>query len=221
MIEDTENRERLAKLLRFYSSKSEEALTSLESYVSRMREGQSAIYYMAADSLQVARAAPFVEKLVAKGYEVLYLTDAIDEATITNLQKFQDKELVDVSKEGLTVRARGALTGEGATSAMESQGRWLTVLRVLRGGGRCALLAAAGQRGGQEEGRGAGQGVCRRGGLPQEGAGRARGKGGHLQQVRCGEQLRLPVCVRALGAGAWRATGALSLCAAHAAPCAG
>ncbi len=52
---------------------------------------------------QVARAAPFVEKLVAKGLEVLYLTDAIDEATITNLQKFGDKELVDVSKEGLNV----------------------------------------------------------------------------------------------------------------------
>jgi hypothetical protein len=54
-------------------------------------------------SLQVARAAPFVEKLVAKGYEVLFLTDAIDEATVTNLQKFGDRELVDVSKEGLNV----------------------------------------------------------------------------------------------------------------------
>ncbi len=52
---------------------------------------------------QVAQSAPFVEKLVAKGYEVLYLTDAIDEATVTNLQKFQDMELVDVSKEGLAV----------------------------------------------------------------------------------------------------------------------
>lgn len=55
---------------------------------------------------QVARAAPFVEKLVAKGFEVLYLTDAIDEATVTNLQKYADKELVDVSKEGLNVSNR-------------------------------------------------------------------------------------------------------------------
>ncbi len=55
----------------------------------------------------MAKAAPFVEKLVSKGYEVLYLTDAIDEATITNMQKFGDHPLVDVSKEGLEVRAGG------------------------------------------------------------------------------------------------------------------
>lgn len=54
--------------------------------------------------MQVARAAPFVEKLVSKGYEVLFLTEAVDEATITNLAKFGDLELVDVSKEGLQVR---------------------------------------------------------------------------------------------------------------------
>lgn len=53
VIEDTENRERLSKLLRFYSSKSEEQLTSLGQYVSRMKEGQKSLYYMAADSVQV------------------------------------------------------------------------------------------------------------------------------------------------------------------------
>jgi len=55
----------------------------------------------AADSVEVARAAPFVEKLAADGYEVLYLTEAIDEAMVTNLAKFGDHELVDVSKEGI------------------------------------------------------------------------------------------------------------------------
>jgi heat shock protein beta len=53
--------------------------------------------------VEVARAAPFVEKLVAEGYEVLYLTEAIDEAVVTNLAKFGDHELVDVTKEGLDV----------------------------------------------------------------------------------------------------------------------
>lgn len=53
VIEDTENRERLAKLLRFYSSKSEDSLTSFEEYKGRMKEGQKAIYYMAADNVQV------------------------------------------------------------------------------------------------------------------------------------------------------------------------
>lgn len=55
----------------------------------------------AADSVEAAKAAPFVEKLVADGFEVLYLTEAIDEAMVTNLAKFGDLELVDVSKEGI------------------------------------------------------------------------------------------------------------------------
>ncbi|MEW5299518.1 MAG: hypothetical protein WDW36_002529 [Sanguina aurantia] len=101
VIEDTENRERLAKLLRYHSSKSEEGMTSLTDYVARMKSGQKGIFYMAGDNVEVARAAPFVEKLVQKGYEVLYLTEAIDEATITNMAKFGEHELVDVSKDGL------------------------------------------------------------------------------------------------------------------------
>ncbi|KAG2494319.1 hypothetical protein HYH03_007672 [Edaphochlamys debaryana] len=108
IVEDTENRERLSKLLRFYSSKSEDTLTSLDQYVSRMRPGQKQIYYMAADSVEAARAAPFVEAMVAKGIEVLYLTEPIDEACVTNLGKYDKEgqyELTDVSKEGVSVEA--------------------------------------------------------------------------------------------------------------------
>jgi HSP90 family molecular chaperone len=65
-----ENRPKLSKLLRFFSSKSEDAQTSLEAYQGRMKAGQKAIYYMAADSIDVAKSAPFVEKLIKKGYEV-------------------------------------------------------------------------------------------------------------------------------------------------------
>lgn len=53
MIEDQENREKLAKLLRFFSSRSEEDMTSLDKYVSGMKEGQKDIFYMAADSVEV------------------------------------------------------------------------------------------------------------------------------------------------------------------------
>jgi heat shock protein 90kDa beta len=100
-IEDQENRPRLAKLLRFYSSKSPENLTSFEEYAKRMKPGQKQIYYMAADSVEIAAAAPFVEKLVADGVEVLYLTEPIDEAVITNLAEYDGKQMVDVTKEGL------------------------------------------------------------------------------------------------------------------------
>jgi heat shock protein 90kDa beta len=124
-IEDTENRPRLAKLLRFQSSKSPSdgpGLVSLGDYVSRMKPGQRSIYYMAADSVEIAAAAPFVERLVSEGYEVLYLTEPIDEAVVTNLGKFDSKyDLVDVTKEGLEVEDEAeAGAKEGEAESKES-----------------------------------------------------------------------------------------------------
>lgn len=99
VIEDQDNRKQLASLLRFYSSKSEEQLTSLDDYIARMPEGSNSIYYMAADSFEAAKNAPFLEGLVSKGYEVLYLTEPIDEVCITNMGSYQEYQLVDVTKE--------------------------------------------------------------------------------------------------------------------------
>lgn len=101
VIEDTENRPKLAKLLRFYSSKSEDKLTGLEDYVKRMKDGQKQVYFIAADSVEMAKSTPFLERLVKKGYEVLYLVEPIDEAALTNMQKYNELELVDISKEGV------------------------------------------------------------------------------------------------------------------------
>lgn len=74
-IEDTGNHKRLAPLLRFYSSKNETDLISLDQYVENMPETQKAIYYIATDSLQSAKTAPFLEKLVQKDIEVCKLID--------------------------------------------------------------------------------------------------------------------------------------------------
>lgn len=100
-IEDSGNHKRLAPLLRFYSSKSEEDLISLDDYVENMSENQKAIYYLATDSLKSAKTAPFLEKLVQKDIEVLYLVEPIDEVAIQNLQTFKEKKFVDISKEDL------------------------------------------------------------------------------------------------------------------------
>ncbi|CAL5081906.1 unnamed protein product [Urochloa decumbens] len=100
-IEDTGNHKRLAPLLRFYSSKNETDLTSLDQYVENMPETQKAIYYIATDSLQSAKTAPFLEKLVQKDIEVLYLIEPIDEVAIQNLQTYKEKKFVDISKEDL------------------------------------------------------------------------------------------------------------------------
>jgi heat shock protein beta len=69
-IEDSGNHKRITPLLRFYTSKSEEELKSLDEYVENMGENQKAIYYLATDSLKSAKTAPFLEKLVQKDIEV-------------------------------------------------------------------------------------------------------------------------------------------------------
>ncbi|KAM7464421.1 hypothetical protein LguiA_032542 [Lonicera macranthoides] len=100
-IEDSGNHKQITPLLRFYSSKSEDDLISLDAYVENMGENQNAIYYLATDSLKSAKSAPFLEKLMQKNIEVLYLIEPIDEVAIQNLQTYKEKKFVDVSKEDL------------------------------------------------------------------------------------------------------------------------
>ncbi|KAF8100875.1 hypothetical protein N665_0214s0035 [Sinapis alba] len=100
-IEDTGNHKRITPLLRFFSSKNEEELTSLDEYIENMGENQKAIYYLATDSLKSAKSAPFLEKLIQKDIEVLYLVEPIDEVAIQNLQTYKEKKFVDISKEDL------------------------------------------------------------------------------------------------------------------------
>lgn len=101
IVDDAENKERLAGLLRYKSNKSGEVLTGLADYVERMKSDQKAIYYIAAESEALAASSPFVEKLTQKDVEVLYLSEAIDEWTVGNLTEFKGHKLVDVSKEDL------------------------------------------------------------------------------------------------------------------------
>ncbi|KAH9303430.1 hypothetical protein KI387_015013, partial [Taxus chinensis] len=106
VIEDKANHKKLAPLLRFFSSYSEDELLSLDQYVDSMKEGQKDIYYIASDSITSARDAPFLEKLLEKEYEVLYLVDPIDEVTIQNLKSYRDKSFVDITKEDLDLGDR-------------------------------------------------------------------------------------------------------------------
>ena len=101
VIEDHSNRTRLAKLLRFYSSHSDTEVTSLQQYLERMKEKQEAIYFMAGSSREEVEKSPFVERLIKKGYEVLYLTEAVDEYAIQSLPEFEGKKFQNVAKEGV------------------------------------------------------------------------------------------------------------------------
>lgn len=100
-IEDRENHKRLAPLLRFFSSQSENEMISLDEYVENMKPDQKDIYYIASDSVTSAKNTPFLEKLLEKDLEVLYLVDPIDEVAIQNLKAFKEKNFIDISKEDL------------------------------------------------------------------------------------------------------------------------
>lgn len=99
VLEDRPNQERLAKLLRFYSSKSDNEMISLEQYIENMKEGQDHIYFLAGETRSLIANSPLVEKLVSKGYEVLYFTDSIDEYWTQAMSAFDGHKLVNVAKD--------------------------------------------------------------------------------------------------------------------------
>ncbi|KAG2435339.1 hypothetical protein HXX76_007412 [Chlamydomonas incerta] len=101
IIEDTTNRNRLAKLLRFQTSKSGDKLTTLDEYIGRMKEGQKSIYYLAGTSKEEVAGSPFVEQLLRKGYEVIYFTDVLDEYVMGHLLDYDDRKFSNASKEDL------------------------------------------------------------------------------------------------------------------------
>jgi HSP90 family molecular chaperone len=101
VIEDDRNKKELVPLLRFYSSKSDEEYTSFDQYVEGMPEGQKSIYYVTGEGRKNAMIQPVVEKLTSRGYEVLLMTEPLDEITIEAIQEYKDLKVVDATKEGL------------------------------------------------------------------------------------------------------------------------
>lgn len=100
-IEDRENHKRIAPLLRFFSSHSEDYMISLDEYVANMKPDQKVIYYIAHDSVDGAKKLPFLEKFVEKNLEVLFLVDPIDEVALQSLKEYHEKQFTDISKEDL------------------------------------------------------------------------------------------------------------------------
>nr|KAF6462047.1 heat shock protein 90 alpha family class B member 1 [Molossus molossus] len=99
--EDSTNRRRLSELLRYHTSQSGDEMTSLSEYVSRMKETQKSIYYITGESKEQVANSAFVERVRKRGFEVVYMTEPIDEYCVQQLKEFDGKSLVSVTKEGL------------------------------------------------------------------------------------------------------------------------
>jgi molecular chaperone HtpG len=99
--EDKMNKDKLLDLLRFTSSNSQDNLIKLDTYIENMKENQSGIYFINSDSLVSAKSSPFIEKLISNGYEVIYMTEPIDEYLMQNVKEYKDKKFINVSNDDL------------------------------------------------------------------------------------------------------------------------
>ncbi|XP_066588240.1 heat shock protein 83 [Prorops nasuta] len=99
--EDSSNRSKLADLLRFHTSASGDEACSLKDYVGRMKENQKHIYFITGESKDQVANSSFVERVKKRGFEVVYMTEPIDEYVVQQMKEFDGKQLVSVTKEGL------------------------------------------------------------------------------------------------------------------------
>jgi molecular chaperone HtpG len=120
VVEDTANRDRIAKLLRFASTHNdvEDQTVSLSEYIGRMKEGQDAIYYITADGFSAARNSPHLEIFRKLGIEVLLMYDRVDEWVLSALSEFEGKPLKSVTKGGLDL---GKLGDEAVHKEQDAQ----------------------------------------------------------------------------------------------------
>lgn len=115
LIEDPEYKEQLLKIVRFFSSTQGDETTSLNGYCSRMKENQTSIYYVTGEGRKNAQMAPAMETMNAKGYEVIYLTDPLDEMTVQNNPTFDGKKFVDINKGDLDLDDDAAKAKDNTT----------------------------------------------------------------------------------------------------------
>ncbi|XP_063804626.1 heat shock protein HSP 90-alpha [Pseudophryne corroboree] len=99
--EDSQNRNKLSELLRYYTSASGDETVSLKDYCTRMKENQKHIYYITGETKEQVANSAFVERLRKQGLEVIYMIEPIDEYCVQQLKEFEGKTLVSVTKEGL------------------------------------------------------------------------------------------------------------------------
>merc|ERR1712045_936263 len=122
------NCKKIAEFLRYYSTKSGDSQVSLKTYVERMKENQTLIYYITGESKESVEDSPFLEALKKRDLEVLYLTDPIDEYAIQKLKDYKGKSLACATKEGLDL----GLTEEEKKKAEEEKASFSALCKKVK-----------------------------------------------------------------------------------------
>merc|ERR1711981_751092 len=126
--EDNKNVKKIAEFLRWYSTKSGDTMVSLKTYVERMKESQTLIYYITGESKEAVENSPFLEALKKRDLEVLYLVDPIDEYAIQKLKDYKGKSLACATKEGLDL----GLTEEEKKKAEEDKAAFTALCKKVK-----------------------------------------------------------------------------------------
>ena len=98
MVEDSNNREKLAVLTRWYTTNNITELTSLDEYIERMKEGQRHIYFLGGENKEILLKSPFIEKLVEEGYEVILGDDPLDETLFHQFREYKNYKIINVAR---------------------------------------------------------------------------------------------------------------------------
>merc|ERR1719281_1408752 len=126
--EDNKNSKKIAEFLRYYSTKSGDTQISLKTYVERMKENQTLIYYITGESKEAVENSPFLEALKKRDLEVLFLVDPIDEYAIQQLKDYQGKTMACATKEGLDL----GLTEEEKKAAEEEKASYEELCKKVK-----------------------------------------------------------------------------------------
>merc|ERR1739845_226207 len=130
VVEDQKNKEDIIPLLRFWSIKSGDKYTSLDAYVDKMPEGQKSIYYVSGEGKEKTKLQPVIEKLSSRGYDVLFMIEALDEITIEAVRKYKEFDIVDASKEGLDIEEKDEDTRKKKKELSEKYSKVIEYLEV-------------------------------------------------------------------------------------------
>merc|ERR1719313_2798711 len=147
LVEDMDYKDELKHVVCFFSSAHAENMTSLSQYVERMQPGQDKIYFITGEGRKAVETSPAMERMRAKGYEVLYMIDPLDEITSQSINDYDGHKMVDINKAGLDMnmtesekQEKESFEKDVKVSEVFTQNDMVDTIAITRGKGTCGVI---------------------------------------------------------------------------------